>query len=513
MKKGLNNKGYSLVELLLTLAIFGLVMIGIAMIMRTTSVSYRDGSNEVTMQTEAQIVANQIEEIFMDGTGGYDSGVSGTSQYFCITSDGASHFVIYKPAEQEVWYEKINATGVTSPSAESAGTWSLMAENVASLDISGFSVSDTSDNMITVKVSMDRDGYTYTATKDVYFRNSIENQSVTMLDTNSSSSGSSGMAFQDIYIERYEVFDLCKELGLDINQTITITGLSSSNYKLVIPSYSTGNKDTYNAITSISNAAGADTTAQINACKTAGYMAITPTDTLNLNTTGSVTNTANVTITATDTSGNPIRVRLLTKPVKYVLEDNPTGPDGIILLTAANTTMPRYTWVTVEGINFTDMVHIHGKTFRYTMAIYYDTGNNRFSTSEKKSGNVALYTIDNSQLDFDYAVGPNGGANNFAYQLNVAMAPDPESGDLLINIPSPVMGGYATDLSSGNARIAFVIELPHTTDISAGTSTVYNVVDMVLLYQTTGMNINLYDGGYSDDVNADYLGSNPFATP
>ena len=66
MKTRLNNKGYSLVELMLTLFIFGIVMVGIALIMRTTTVSYKDGNAEVTMQTEAQIIANQVEELLVD---------------------------------------------------------------------------------------------------------------------------------------------------------------------------------------------------------------------------------------------------------------------------------------------------------------------------------------------------------------------------------------------------------------------------------------------------------------
>ena len=65
MKANRNNKGYSLVELLITIAIFGMVMIGIAMIMRTSSVSYLDGTREVAVQTEVQIVANQVEELLL----------------------------------------------------------------------------------------------------------------------------------------------------------------------------------------------------------------------------------------------------------------------------------------------------------------------------------------------------------------------------------------------------------------------------------------------------------------
>ncbi len=506
MKGKMNNKGYSLVELLLTLAIFSFVMLGVAMIMRTTSVSYKDGANDVSMQTEAQIVANQIEEIFMDGTQSYCSGDVGGSRYYGITSDGSSHFVILKSGTDEIWYQEKGA-GATAPDNNSAN-WSLMAENVADLRITGYSTdpdADTCDNMITVMVDMDRDGYLYTATKDIYFRNSIENKAVTLLEGGSSESESSTEAYQEVYVERYEVFDLCKELELDITEPITITGLDAATYRLVIPAYNTGNKDTYNAITGISTPAGADTAAQIAKCKEAGAIALTPTDTLNGTLTGSVTQTENVTVVGKSITGASVKVRLLTEPVKFRLEDNPSGPEGVILLTDSASTMPRYTWITVEGLNYTDMVHIHGKSFRYAMAIYNDTGDNAYSSGEKVSGDIEVRTITNTNIDFDFASGPNGGASNFAYQLDVALAPDTESGDLLINIPSTITQDYQkTALSSGDARIAFVIEIPK----AGGAS--YELVDMVLLYQAPGLNIDNYDGGRVASVNADYFGTSPF---
>ena len=61
-----NNKGYSLVELLITMAIFSIIMIAIILIMRTSLVSYKDGLFETTMQEEAQIVANQVSDLLVD---------------------------------------------------------------------------------------------------------------------------------------------------------------------------------------------------------------------------------------------------------------------------------------------------------------------------------------------------------------------------------------------------------------------------------------------------------------
>ena len=64
MKK--NNKGYTLVELMLTLLIFSVIMISIIMIMRTTIVSYKNGLTEASVQENAQIAINQISNILVD---------------------------------------------------------------------------------------------------------------------------------------------------------------------------------------------------------------------------------------------------------------------------------------------------------------------------------------------------------------------------------------------------------------------------------------------------------------
>lgn len=506
MKMRLNNKGLSLVELLLTLAIFALVMIGVAMIMRTTSVSYKDGANEVTMQTEAQIVANQIEEIFMDGTEGYCTGTISGHQFYGITSNYASHFIIHKAAEQEIWYQS-KAIGATSPGAETSGGWSLMAENVESVQFSGYSEDKDNancDNIVTVKVKMNRDGYIYTATKDIYFRNSIENKYVTMLNSSSDASSGSGAAFKEVYVERYEVVDLCKEFAIDITKPIQITGLKSNTYKLVVPSYSTGNKDTYKAISGITDATGADTNAQIAFCKTKGAIALTPTDTLNSSLTSTVNKAANVTVVATSITGETVRVIFLTEQVKFSLQDKANGPEGLVLMTASNASMPRYTWITVKGINYTDMVHLHGKKFQFGMAMYTDTNNNNMYDSNDTvitdSGSRGPYYVADANLQFDYKSGPTTGAF-IGNQTAVYMCPDPESGDLLICMPEAISQQYQKDaFSSGNTRIAFVIKTPSTNGDR------FDVVDMVMLYQAEGsMDISKYDTGYTATVSNGYL--------
>ena len=60
------NKGYTLFELMVSVAIFALIMVGIISLMRTSSIFYMGGQSEVRLQEEAQIALNQIEDLLID---------------------------------------------------------------------------------------------------------------------------------------------------------------------------------------------------------------------------------------------------------------------------------------------------------------------------------------------------------------------------------------------------------------------------------------------------------------
>ena len=85
-----NNSGYSLFELLVSIAIFSMVMLGIISIMNTTSVFYRGGQQEVRLQEEAQVALNQIEELLidLDNTMGIEANGAGAREYKMVKSDG-----------------------------------------------------------------------------------------------------------------------------------------------------------------------------------------------------------------------------------------------------------------------------------------------------------------------------------------------------------------------------------------------------------------------------------------
>ncbi|MBD5519720.1 MAG: prepilin-type N-terminal cleavage/methylation domain-containing protein [Lachnospiraceae bacterium] len=67
-----DNRGLSLVELLITVTILALVIIGAATFMLTGSRSFAKGSADSNVQGEAELAVNQIEDLIIDVNGGVD---------------------------------------------------------------------------------------------------------------------------------------------------------------------------------------------------------------------------------------------------------------------------------------------------------------------------------------------------------------------------------------------------------------------------------------------------------
>lgn len=80
MKK-LDSQGFSLVELILAMAMMAIVSLGALTILNSASVSYQYSNNELNLQTEAQILINQIEDRALTADNvSYDK-IAGTDDY------------------------------------------------------------------------------------------------------------------------------------------------------------------------------------------------------------------------------------------------------------------------------------------------------------------------------------------------------------------------------------------------------------------------------------------------
>ncbi len=83
MKFKRENKGFSLVELIVVIAIFSVVGVVVGSFLFAASRAYSINANELTLQDEAQLVANQVQEMFLDTSYGV------SYQYVATDATGA----------------------------------------------------------------------------------------------------------------------------------------------------------------------------------------------------------------------------------------------------------------------------------------------------------------------------------------------------------------------------------------------------------------------------------------
>lgn len=246
------NKGYSLAELLVSIAIFSVVMVSIITVMRNVSVSYRNENAEVTLQENSQMLLAQMEELLVDCK---SVALIGTKTWSIVDTDGVSHV--------------IRLSGNTVQYKYGSSGYEDLCTNVKDLQINGLQGTN-GDDKCTVKVEMLNtiDGtaggheYTYNASKDIVFRNaSVENSAN---HDGSFLTGGSGTPTPapspdtiNVKMGRYELLNLISDYNIDPSKTITLTGdttaynfvntsgLNASNYMASISKLAVGTTSGY----------------------------------------------------------------------------------------------------------------------------------------------------------------------------------------------------------------------------------------------------------------------------
>lgn len=123
----LGNKGLTMVELICAISIMSLLGTVMSGMMIVSADSYRRGSTETELQQEAQLVANQINDLLIDSTAEvtFDS----TAKQLKIKQlDGTIYYVQYFSGDKELKYKE-------HPNGGSESEWQLMAEQVSDFHV------------------------------------------------------------------------------------------------------------------------------------------------------------------------------------------------------------------------------------------------------------------------------------------------------------------------------------------------------------------------------------------
>ncbi len=214
LKKHKNNHGFTLVELIVTMAVFALVMVQVGAIVANCSKLYKKGISHVGLQSEAQRVIQLTEELMIDATESISANASatypGSDDISIVTNtvDGGHY-------QYDIYLKKDNVSDETGKvylkKTEIGGSTiadQVMAENIKSISCNMSNYA--SDDRVTVSVTMKSGEYEYDCVdiKDIYLRNQI----------GSGSGGGDDIDVNGNYtldVRRYKSYDLRKMYGSD----------------------------------------------------------------------------------------------------------------------------------------------------------------------------------------------------------------------------------------------------------------------------------------------------------
>lgn len=210
-----NHKGFSLVELMCTVAIFSVVLTGLGSAMVISARSYQNGNVELDLQQQAQITANLLTNLIIDANLVEEpsDAVGGTllkikkEEIVSGTPVSVSYEVTYDSANKQLLYSK------------DGGASQVLAEN-----ITDFSIKRVAGNNYDFSLKIGEEGgRTYESDYHVTPRNGANE------DLNSALAGAKSLYVENILVlEPGQVYDLAVRVTGTSNQDYEIQNLSGN---------------------------------------------------------------------------------------------------------------------------------------------------------------------------------------------------------------------------------------------------------------------------------------------
>lgn len=246
-KKGQNklnadNKGFTLVELLCTVAILGVISATIGGVLMVSARTYQSGTVESALQQEAQFTANRIAGLIVDATenvryyyesaGGYtevksdaeipNSDTCSKQLEIANGSGTGSYLIIYDNVDSQLNYIEIAADG-TASSAQ------LLAENVTGFKADVSTFSENRNVGLTLEFTVGNKSY------EVDYNITSRNGSTTAVASPSSKWAYVNIDPADIIIEPAETYIMDVNVqGSSQGFTCTLSGNSSGDTKAIV---------------------------------------------------------------------------------------------------------------------------------------------------------------------------------------------------------------------------------------------------------------------------------------
>ena len=164
-----NDRGFTLVELIVSIALLGIIAVAAAGFLVTGTRTYTNVNYSVRLQYETQLAMNQIQDYVINCSQGI--AWDGSTLYIVNRDDSLQEISL--KGDQKLYYvgNKTAASDIGSITASD-----LLAENVTAFSVT-FSPAPTEQNKTTtataatVTLTMERGGKSYTGTQTIALRN------------------------------------------------------------------------------------------------------------------------------------------------------------------------------------------------------------------------------------------------------------------------------------------------------------------------------------------------------
>lgn len=173
--KKLNNKGMSLVEMLVALALLAIVAVTISAFLQSSNNQYKYNQKEVDLQLEAQTVFTQIKDLLIDASLGvsYEVDPSGEWKDLYIYNDSTYYRIGFVKADRSVYIREYASTADPESPFDTAQA-DLMSAYVTDFTVDLSQVESRHIVNYDMKLQLsERDVQTYVANHQIHLRNSL----------------------------------------------------------------------------------------------------------------------------------------------------------------------------------------------------------------------------------------------------------------------------------------------------------------------------------------------------